>query len=33
MWFRRAKAEVQLNKELRYHYEKLVRDSIAAGGR
>src|SRR6476646_6469103 len=31
MWFRRTKAEAQLNQELRYHYEKLVRDSIAAG--
>ena len=31
MWFRRARAEAQLNNELRYHYDKLVRDSIAAG--
>ena len=31
MWFRRTRAEAQLNKELRYHYEKLVRDAIAAG--
>jgi predicted permease len=31
MRFRRTRAEEQLNKELRYHYEKLIRDSIAAG--
>ena len=31
MWFRRTTAEAQLDKELRYHFEKLVRDSIAAG--
>lgn len=31
MWFRKQPAEARLDKELRYHFEKLVRDSIAAG--
>jgi predicted permease len=31
MWFRKNKAEQQLNGELRYHFERLVRESIAAG--
>jgi predicted permease len=31
MWFRRKTSEAQLNAELRYHFESLVRDSIAAG--
>jgi predicted permease len=31
MWFRRKPAEASLDQELRYHLERLVRDSIAAG--
>ena len=31
MWFRRKTAETQLNVELRYHFERLVREFIAAG--
>jgi hypothetical protein len=31
MWFRKRTAESELNAELRYHFERLVRDSIAAG--
>jgi predicted permease len=31
MWLRKKPAEASLDKELRYHFERLVRDSIAAG--
>ena len=31
MWFRRKKAESELNAELRYHLERLVHDFVAAG--
>ncbi len=31
MWFRRDQSEKQMHAELRYHYERLIRDSIAAG--
>ena len=31
MWLRKMPAEASLDKELRYHFERLVRDSIAAG--
>jgi hypothetical protein len=31
MWFRKKPAEASLDRELRYHFERLVRDSIAAG--
>jgi hypothetical protein len=31
MWFRRTKPEVQLDRELAYHFERLVRDYIADG--
>lgn len=31
MWFRRKTAEAQLSAELRYHFERLIRESIAAG--
>src|SRR6266404_5197577 len=31
MWFRRKTFETQLNAELRYHFETLVRDFVAAG--
>ncbi len=31
MWFRSKTAEAQLNAELRYHFESLVRDFVAAG--
>jgi hypothetical protein len=31
MWFRRKPVEAHLEKELRYHFERLVRDSIAGG--
>src|SRR6266851_376742 len=31
MWFRKKPAEARLDAELRYHFERLVRESIAAG--
>src|SRR5437763_14738182 len=31
MWFPKKPAEAGLDAELRYHFERLVRDSIAAG--
>ncbi len=31
MWFRKKTPETQLSVELRYHFERLVRESIAAG--
>ena len=31
MWFRKKSAEERLHAELRYHFETLVRESIAAG--
>ena len=31
MWFRKKRTEARLDAELRFHFEKLVRDSIAAG--
>jgi predicted permease len=31
MWFRRKPMEARLDTELRYHFERLVRESIAAG--
>jgi predicted permease len=31
MWFRKKKADLELSAELRYHFERLVRDFVAAG--
>jgi hypothetical protein len=31
MWFRKNADEERLEKELRYHFEKLVQDSVAEG--
>jgi hypothetical protein len=32
MWFRKRKtAEARLSSELRYHFENMIRDSIAEG--
>ena len=31
MWFRKKKSDSELNAELRYHVESLVRDFVAAG--
>src|SRR4030081_3556453 len=31
MWFRKKPVEARLDKELRYHFERLVRDFIAEG--
>jgi hypothetical protein len=31
MWFRKKTTEAQMNAELRYHFEKMVSDSIAEG--
>lgn len=31
MWFRKKSAEARLDTELRYHFERLVRESIASG--
>ena len=31
MWFRKKPVEENLDKELRYHFDKLVRESIAEG--
>jgi hypothetical protein len=31
MWLRKRTEDAQLDRELRYHFDSLVRDSIAAG--